>query len=117
MLENDILRAYENLSVATIDAYHAGEDAITAKNILERRKLAGLADGTIEGKNTDLREAAARIVLEVEYANAEATDDDARLTRHDLDLARIEVERVRAMLRLHELRVAQLAQSGDKPPF
>ena len=102
-MEHEINKAYDKLSKATNAAFEVGQIAIAARVALDTAKLQGLADGTISGKNADMREASAREVLAEIYASAEAADEAAKETRHTLDLARIEVERVRALLRLAEL--------------
>lgn len=98
-----ITRAYAELTVAT-SAYHAaGEAEIAAKATLEHERAAALADGRIEGRNAELREAAARELLANLFAAAETAECEAREAKHRLDLARIKVEEARALLRLAEI--------------
>ncbi len=98
--------AYSALRAALQKAHHTGQASIEAKTRLERRKLAALAAGSLTGKNSEEREAAARERfgdLYTELEEAERTAADAKL---DLDLARLEVDRVRCLLRLAELTAA-----------
>ncbi len=98
--------AYSALRAALQKAHHTGQAAIDAKTKLERRKLAALVAGSITGKNAEEREAAARkrfADLYTELEEAERTAADAKL---ELDLARLEVDRVRCLLRLDELTAA-----------
>lgn len=98
--------AYLSFAAATAVAFQAGEEAITAKAKLEMARLEALASGAIDGKNAEIREAQARSILAAEFAAAEFADMAARTAKHALELARIEVERVRAVLRLSELTAA-----------
>ena len=66
--ELNIVQAYEMLKVAQAAAYETGEAAIEAKNTLELKRLEGLADGTISGKNQAMRDAAAAELLAADYA-------------------------------------------------
>lgn len=102
-MDDQINSAYDELKAATIVAYGAGVDETLSKAALDIAKADGLRDGTITGKNPQMREASARGVLAEQYATYEATQEYAQDTKHQLSLARIEVERVRALLRLKEL--------------
>ncbi|RPJ40092.1 MAG: hypothetical protein EHM35_00360 [Planctomycetaceae bacterium] len=98
-----IQEAYRAKADTLVSHHIAAEQAIAARAALEIAKLAGLAGGTIDGKNADLREAKAREVLAEDYARLEAAEAGERRTHIDLDLACIQVEEVRALLRLMEL--------------
>lgn len=112
--ELEITKGYELLETAIQGLYEAGENETGARATLETRRLAGLADGTIEGKNADQREASARQVLEAEYLALEHAERTCRSARLVCDLARLEVERVRAQLRLAELLGSNGVNSPEK---
>ena len=101
--ELNIVQAYEMLKVTQAAAYEAGEAAIEAKNTLELKRLEGLADGTISGKNQAMRDAAAAELLAADYAAVEQSEANARTARLDLELARADVSKAQALLRLAEL--------------
>jgi hypothetical protein len=102
----DLTNAYDNLAAATAAAFETGETAANAKRTLEVAHADALTAGLIDGKNTEQREAQARQILVEEFIAQEVASTAARCARHDLDLARIEVERVRAILRLAEWTAA-----------
>lgn len=102
----ELTAAYQNLARLMTQAHTAARQEIDAKSELERRRLAAIADGTIDGKNAELREASARQVLADLYETCEQAERVASDAKLALDLARLEVERVRALLRLAELTVA-----------
>ncbi len=88
-------------------AYHLSANAlIAAKRDLEIAKLAGLASGTIDGKNAELREAAARTLLADKYTALETAELNERNDRFEMELAQLEIERVKMLLRLDEITVS-----------
>ena len=98
----EIDEAYRALANAQRFMAVAGSVAVEAKTDYDRKLKAGLADGTIAGKNADLREAAAAEVLAVEVMDLDAARENERQARLALDLAQTEVSRVQALLRLRE---------------
>jgi hypothetical protein len=101
--QDEIVIAYQRLAETTEALYEANEIEITCRSKLANAKLCGLADGTIEGRNADLREAKARELLADEYEALYAAESSTRANNLEFELARIEVENVRARLRLAEL--------------
>jgi hypothetical protein len=102
----DLTNAYDNLAAATAAAFETGETAATAKRALEVAHADSLTAGRIDGKNTEQREAKARQILADEFNALDVAATAARRARHNLEMARIEVERVRALLRLAEWTAA-----------
>lgn len=97
-----INQAYERLANAEIGRYSAAVQLAEAQADIERKKAAGLADGTIAGKNPDERAASAAKVLAAEHATLEywkGVDGERKL---ELRLAEIDIERIRALLRVEE---------------
>lgn len=91
-------------------AHHeAAGQAILTKTMLDKATLTRLADGTITGKNEQLREASARELLPHLYRDAEDAAEDEREAKLYLDLARADVECVRALLRLAEITAQAVA--------
>lgn len=101
--EHEINDAYRTLANATRDAYRVGENLIAVTAELETAKLAGLRDGTIDGKNAELREAAARAALADLYDGQANAEQENREYQCALALAKIQVEQVRSLLRLAEV--------------
>ena len=112
-MEQKIRYAYGLLSSATSEYHEATEQAIMARSALERAKLGGLASGAIEGKNAELREASARKQLAGLYAELETAEKEERSARLWLDLARLGVEEIRALLRLAEIQAKMTSDLED----
>lgn len=106
------ITSYEALKAAVTTAYQAGEATINAKAALEAGRAALLLHGRIDGKNEAQREAQARQLLAPLFDEADAAESASRLARHTLELARLDVESVRAQLRLMEMAEASLAQAA-----
>jgi len=101
--KEEIDAAYRELDRTQKSTYLHGERAIQAKADMESKLLQGLADGTIAGKNQAMRDAAAAEILESEFSALDIAEADSRAAKLELDLARAEVSRVQALLRLAEL--------------
>jgi len=100
--EKEINAAKEQLKTATIACSDVGMQLANAKATLEIEKAKGFASGSIEGKNAELREAAARELLSDLYTNVDNLSVAYDKARLDLDLARIEDSRIGMLLRLQE---------------
>jgi hypothetical protein len=109
MTKETVGAAYEALKTAVLTAYEAGEAAIMAKNALEAMRLSMMMTGEIDGKNEAQREARARQLLEEKYDAVEFYEAGARRAKIALEVARLDVEMVRAQLRLAELVEASAA--------
>ena len=109
MLSNkDIYTAYEELAKAHKTVYLHGERAIEAKAELELKKAEALVSGSVVGKNQQARDAALRGLLAPQHASLEIAEADSRAARLELDLARAQVSRVQALLRLAEVPAEKL---------
>jgi hypothetical protein len=102
MNEIEITNAYNELAAAKTEYHFAEEEAIIAREALESARLTGLADRTITGTNEALREASARGILAEQYAAVRVAEARARHARYMLDMAQIDVDAIRARLRLLE---------------
>lgn len=109
--ENDMITefavksAYDQVRQTTERLWNATERELAAKTMLEKTKAQMLADGTIQGKNAELREASARDILHSQYTALELAEETVRKARLDFDLARIDLEEMRTLLRLAEVTV------------
>lgn len=99
MDEQTISGAYERLKEARVRLWEAAEQAIRARLALEKERAARLMTGEIAGKNESEREARARELLHSLYAAVETAEAEERQARLEHDLAKLEVERVEAVLR------------------
>lgn len=100
---DEINIAYSNLRKAEKDFAEISLQYEMAKTELEAKRLDGLATGLITGSNADKREAAARAILSSEYSKVKRFKEKSALAKMKLDDARIEVERVRAIVRVYEI--------------
>ena len=100
---DDIRNAYAALADALTVALETAETAATVKAGLETARAAALSAGEIEGKNEAQREANLRLRLLGYYSDLEAAEKRSRRSRHEVELARLGVDAVRAQLRLVEL--------------
>lgn len=99
----DLTHAYNHLN-RTLAAYQQAAFVETeTEEALNKTVMVALHDGTIEGRNEQMRQAAARVQYTDLFEAHETAERRALLAKHELDLARVEVEHVRALLRLAEL--------------
>ncbi len=99
----DVKTVYENLRLAKNTAAALAKIEADDKAAYENARAAGLLAGTISGKNETERDAAARMVCAAELAAWQRSADDARVARHQLEMAAMAVEEVRLMVRLDEM--------------
>lgn len=103
--QEEIKHAYAWLTSATTEYRQKADAEIIAKDDLDRAKLAGLFDGTIDGKNDTMREAAAREQLLELYEQYETLSHNARTARLEFDLATLRVDELKMLMRLAEITV------------
>jgi hypothetical protein len=94
---------YEKLFNAKLEAAALAKLEADDKAAYENARAAGLLAGTISGKNETERDAAARMVWAAELAAWQRSADDARISRHQLDMAALAVEELRLLVRLDEM--------------
>lgn len=100
---HEINDAYSQLARASETYFQAAELEIGSKTELDTETVKAIADGRIDGKNEAIRQGQAKELFAELHETHEANGQHARLAHHRLDLARLEVERIRALLRLAEL--------------
>lgn len=94
---------YRKLELATNLFYFCGKESIACKKKFEEDKLQGLVNGDIKGKNETMRQAAAIEAYTDEWNAWQEAEQAVELTRHSLNLIRIEVEQLRMEMRLLEV--------------
>ena len=103
----DVDGAYSFLAERLGEAFEAADRVVWLKCDLEKARAAALVKGEVDGKNEAAREAALRVHLQAQYCSLEAAEGRARWTRHQADMAQLEVDRVRLRVRLMELVAGQ----------
>jgi len=102
-METRIENAYSYLEKATKDAYAAGENSISKKELYDQSVAKAYAGGEVQGKNQAERDGWIAEHFQPEAENLFAAQEQERKAKLNLELARIEVEKTRALLRLMEL--------------
>ena len=103
-LEKMAVTAFANLAMSRTALFGATEGAIEAKAELETAKYQALVGGVIDGKNAEIREAQLRTHLEANYAKLDTAERTERAGRHQYDQASIEVDTLKTLLRIAELK-------------
>jgi len=101
--EKIVNEVYDNLSSAKEAYTVASEKSINLNFTLDVLVADATQNGDIVGKNADARSACAKSLFGENYNSLEEAKNAERKARHILDLANLEVERVRALLRLQEV--------------
>lgn len=99
-LRNKLTQAYAQRKRVEVNFYLANKYALEAKRHLEETVLKATASGEIEGKNAKEREANAREKFVVMFQHSEDASDKAQGEKLRMDLAQINVDLVRALIRL-----------------
>ena len=102
-LEVMATKAFDNIKGARIELFDAVEKSIEAKTNLEADKAAALSSGKFDGKNAEIREAQAREFLKNRYNDLETMEARERSARYNFDLASLDVDTVKTLLRIAEL--------------
>lgn len=101
--QHDINNAYSGLTFALQTHWQTAELTINSKIELETGIADATYDGRIDGKNETIRAAQARELFPELFTAYENNERHERRTKHQLDMAKLEVERVRALMRLAQL--------------
>lgn len=115
--EQTITSAYVELANATAQYRGAENDYITWKAGLDADIAKALASGEITGKNETERQAAARERFAIGFDELESLSVDSRIAKLRHELAQIEVEKVRSLLRLAEVAGTAQAKPDERIPF
>jgi uncharacterized membrane protein YqiK len=102
-----VTSAYDNLTAATIGYHNAAKNEASLDTEIKRAVAEATANGTIAGKNQQLRDAEARELYADRFRALDAASEETARRRLHLDLARIEIERVRMIQRIMELGSTQ----------
>lgn len=105
---NAIETAYNALENATQTAELKGWVVADLREIVERNTAEAVIDGRIDGKNEQIRKAQARQLFPDLFASLGDAEIELRHANLVLQLAKIEVEKLRNLLRLKELTVRLL---------
>ena len=102
-LEKMAVTAFANLTDARAKLFTATEVSIMEKYLLEEQRAAATTGGVFDGKNAEIREAQAREHLQAQYLKLAHAENAERKARYDYDLASVEVDTVKTLLRIAEL--------------
>jgi len=101
--EKAINQAYESLNMMKETLSSTSYALAMSKDALEGAIAKGLVDGTITGKNQQMRDAVAKDVLSELFDAVEDAENKYNTILLHYTLARNEVERIRLIVRLLEL--------------
>lgn len=102
-LETKAVKAFENLAAARAALFVAAEVTIMDKFTLEALRAELTASGKIDGKNAETREAQVREFLSDQYLSLASAEAAEREARRDFDMASMEADAVRTLVRIAEL--------------
>ena len=102
-LEKMATTAFKNLDEARTSLFDAAESAITTRNALDEARYNAMTGGVIDGKNAEIREAQMKSHLQADFLKLEQAEKSERRKRFMFDLAQIEVDTVKTLLRIAEL--------------
>jgi hypothetical protein len=107
-LSNSIEKAYDELIMATHKYRDLALLVNKKQNEIDVEKAKLLESGVINGKNAEIREAQVRLELYEQFEQIELIrvhEDGARM---NMEFARLEVEKLRALLRVEEVIAGQI---------
>ena len=102
--EKDIESAYNMLRNCLHRYQEADWNRAEYKAYVEKRTHQLFLAGKADGRNARIREAQVENILEEEHEMLYRLERKAEAAKQDLDLARIDVEKLRLLMRLYELR-------------
>lgn len=102
-LEDKATKAFIDLAHMRGKLFSAAEKTIYLSMVLENEKASAVAAGKFDGKNAEIREAQAREFFLDKQTDLAIQQNAERAARYDFDLAQIEVDTVKTMLRIAEL--------------
>jgi len=97
------VNAFENVKKARVELFVAAEKAIDLKMKLDAEEASEMAAGRFDGKNAETRKAQAREFFSEKYNELVSAESAERSARRRFDLASIDVDTVKTLLRIYEL--------------
>lgn len=102
--EQVIDETYRKLWKAKLEASHAATRLAMRRAELVRARADLVVNGKINGRNDSEREAQARVLLPEEFAAVERAELEDKRAAIDVELCRIEIERIQAIIRFLEIK-------------
>lgn len=96
-------QAFSNQKDARAVLFSAAENVNKAVLDLETAKFVAISNGTIDGKNAEIREGQLKSFLNHQYAKVETAQQIERGARYAMDQANMEVDHVKTIIRILEL--------------
>ena len=103
-LTNMATQAFTNLEMSRTALFTAAEAAITAKADLDTAKYQAFFGGVITGTNDKMRDAQIKEHCQADFLKLEQAEKQERGARHGFEMASIEVDTVKTLLRIAELQ-------------
>lgn len=102
-LVEQVNKAFDHLKDRRDNLFTASENVIGAKLSLELAKAGALLSGKIDGKNAEIRDAQVAALVKLETENVKLYEMNERASRFQYEIAQLELERVKMLLRILEL--------------
>jgi hypothetical protein len=107
-MDAEKLKTFYGKLIQNMDAEYEMADMFTyTKKELDKKILLGLADGTIQGKNAQEREAAGIKLYEEDFDVLERIEREYEQAKHNRQVAEVELKCLRDLIRLEELIVKE----------
>lgn len=103
-LEKMAASAFVKQAEARTALFTAAEAAITAKADLDTAKYQAFLGGVITGTNDKMRDAQIKEHCQADFLKLEQAEKQERGARHGFEMASIEVDTVKTLLRIAELQ-------------
>lgn len=102
-LEKMAITAFDNLKSRRDNLFTKAESVIEAQAVLETAKYAAFTSGKVDGKNEETRKAQLAEITKNELAQLKTAEGLERAARYQFDLAQIDLDTLKVMLRIAEL--------------
>ena len=111
-LEIRISLGYKQLAYAYTQYYLAEKHYQEAKRVFEDKKATAIANGTLEGKNVAERDYSAQQEFKIFYDDMLDMEQKSNRAKLVLTRSQLEVDEIRALLRVEEIKVGRLPDAG-----
>ena len=102
-LEKMADHAFKEIELKRYELFTAAENVIEAKADLENARTQAFNNGSIDGKNEEIRKAQLRELLDADYSQLAEMEKAERAALHNFQRASNEVDTVKTLLRIAEL--------------
>ena len=103
MTQDDINKVYNELEFSMNNARGVRENMYAIKLRIEAEKSNLIASGAIDGKNETIRQGQIKAAMISSFDDLEIAEYEDRKAAHELQMARLQVERVKMQIKLMEV--------------